>query len=74
MQPIALTCPSLTLSPRDLHDDATCTIHAVPPPVLSLDWETLAQLASSRSKPLDFNVCPTPSSSSCPFCGTTDKP
>jgi hypothetical protein len=36
----------LASSPRDLHDDATCTIYAAPPPILRLDWETLARLTS----------------------------
>jgi hypothetical protein len=29
-----------------------------PPPVLWSDWETLARLASTRSKPLDLDACP----------------
>jgi hypothetical protein len=37
-----------------------------PPPVLRSDWETLALLASTRSKSLDLNACPT-SSPSCWF-------
>jgi hypothetical protein len=45
----------------------------VPPPILRPDWETLAWLASTWSKLLDLDVCPTPSSS-CWFCATTDKP
>jgi hypothetical protein len=28
------------------------------PPILRSDWETLTQLTSTRSKPLDHNVCP----------------
>jgi hypothetical protein len=37
MQPIASTRLSFASSPHDLHDDTTCTIHVVPPPVLRLD-------------------------------------
>jgi hypothetical protein len=36
-QPVALTHPSSASSPRDLCDDATCTMHPAPLPVLSLD-------------------------------------
>jgi hypothetical protein len=43
-----------------------------PPSVLRLDWETLARLASTWSKLLDLNVCPT-STSLCRFCGVTNK-
>jgi hypothetical protein len=39
----------------------------MPPSVLRPDWETLARLASRRSKPLDLDTCPTPSSSSISF-------
>jgi hypothetical protein len=45
----------------------------VPPPVFRPDWETLARLASTPSKPLDLDVCPAPTSLS-RFCGVTDKP
>jgi hypothetical protein len=44
-----------------------------PPPVLRLDWKTLAWLASMWSKPLNLNTCPM-SSSLRRFCGATDKP
>jgi hypothetical protein len=43
-----------------------------PPAVLRLDWETLAWLASRRSKPPDLDVCPVPSSLYW-FYGATDK-
>jgi hypothetical protein len=59
---------------NDLHDDATCTLSAEPPPVLRLDWETLARRASRWSKPLDLDVCPALSLSSHRFCGAIDKP
>jgi hypothetical protein len=42
-------------------------------PVLRPDWETLARLASIRSKPLNLDTCLTPSYIR-RFCGTTDKP
>jgi hypothetical protein len=32
-----------------------------PMPVLRQDWETVDRLASTRSKPLDLDMCPTPS-------------
>jgi hypothetical protein len=63
-----------------LHFGATSTMiaHApstiMPQTVLRSDYETLGRLASSESKPLDLNVCPTPSSSSRRFYGATDKP
>jgi hypothetical protein len=44
-----------------------------PPPVLRLDWETLAWLASRRSKPPDLDACPAPTSLRW-FCGAIDKP
>jgi hypothetical protein len=44
-----------------------------PSPVLKPDWETLARLASRRSKPPDLDPCPMLSSLR-GFCGTTDKP
>jgi hypothetical protein len=44
-----------------------------PPPVLMSDWETLTWLAFTRSKLLDFNACPTPTSLH-RFYGATDKP
>jgi hypothetical protein len=69
-----VTHPSLASSPRGFRDAATCTICAAPPPVLMPDWETLARLASKQSKPLDLNTCPTPSSFTRQFYGTTDKP
>jgi hypothetical protein len=42
------------------------------PPILMLDWETLARLASRRTKPSDFDTCLT---SSCLYrlYGVTDK-
>jgi hypothetical protein len=43
-----------------------------PLPVFRLDWETLARLDSTRSKPLNLDVCPTPTSL-LQFCGATDK-
>jgi hypothetical protein len=45
----------------------------VPLPVFKPDWETLVRLASTWSKPLDPDVCPTPTSL-CRFCGATNKP
>jgi hypothetical protein len=33
---------SSALLPRDLRDDATCTIRVAPLPILRLDWETLS--------------------------------
>jgi hypothetical protein len=44
-----------------------------PPPVFRPDWETLARLASTTSKLLDLDACPTPTSLR-RFCGATDKP
>jgi hypothetical protein len=44
-----------------------------PPPIFRPDWKTLARLASRRSKPLDLDTCPAPTSL-CRFCGATDKP
>jgi hypothetical protein len=41
------------------------------PPVLRPDWETLARLASTWSKPLDLDACPAPSSS---FVGFLAQP
>jgi hypothetical protein len=38
-----------------------------PPPVLRPDWKTLIRLASTRSKLLDLDACPTLSSSSVSF-------
>jgi hypothetical protein len=58
MHPVASTRSSLASSPRDLRDVATCTIRIAHPPVLRLDWKTLAQLASWRSKPPDVDACP----------------
>jgi hypothetical protein len=43
------------------------------PPVLRPDRETLAQLASVWSKPLDLDMCPMPTSLR-QFCCATDKP
>jgi hypothetical protein len=71
MLPVASTHLSSASTPHDLRDDAKCTIHAAPPLVLRADWETLAQLASRKSKPLDLDACPTPSSTSHQFCGAT---
>ncbi len=34
---------------------------STPPPVFRPNWETLVRLASTRSKPLDLDMCPTPS-------------
>jgi hypothetical protein len=65
--------PSFASLSRNLHDDATCTTHAVSPPVLRPDWETLAWLTCRQSKPLDLDACPAPSSSSHWFCGATNK-
>jgi hypothetical protein len=56
------TCLSLTWTQCNLRDGATCTIHATSPPVLRLDWKTLARLTSTRSKPLDLNALPAPPS------------
>jgi hypothetical protein len=72
MHPIASTRPSSDSSPRDLHDDATCTTHRLSSVSFEANWETLAQLASRRSKPLDLNACLAPSSSSRWFCGATE--
>jgi hypothetical protein len=44
----------------------------VPPTVLRPDWETIVWLASRRSKPLDLDACPAPSSLR-RFCGTIKK-
>jgi hypothetical protein len=74
MQSVASTCLSSASSQCDLHDDATCTIRVAPPPVLRLDWKTLVRLTSRQNKPLDLDTCPAPSSSSCRFCGSTNKP
>jgi hypothetical protein len=43
------------------------------PPVFRPDWKTLVKLAFTRSKPLDLDACPAPTSLR-RFCGTTDKP
>jgi hypothetical protein len=59
MQPIASTRQSSTWLRRNLCDGATCTTTVAPPPVLRPEWETLVILASTRSKPLDLNACPT---------------
>jgi hypothetical protein len=61
MQTVALTYLSLTWSSRDLHDGATCTTRRHTSASFEANWETLAQLASTWSKPLDLNVCPMPS-------------
>jgi hypothetical protein len=42
------------------------------PPVLRPDWEIIARLTSTWSKPLDLDMCPTPSPSRW-FCDATDK-
>jgi hypothetical protein len=42
------------------------------PSVLRLNWETLARLASRRSKTLDLDACPTPTFLH-RFCDATDK-
>jgi hypothetical protein len=68
MQSVPSIRASLASSTRDLHDDATCTIRVVPPPVLKPDWKT-TQLAFRRSKPLDLDACPVSSSSACWFVG-----
>jgi hypothetical protein len=44
-----------------------------PPPVFRPDWETLVRLASTPSKLLDLDACPT-SISLRRFCGAIDKP
>jgi hypothetical protein len=44
-----------------------------PPPVLRQDWETLAWLASRRSKTLNLDACLVPYFLR-RFCGATDKP
>jgi hypothetical protein len=43
-----------------------------PPSVFRPDWKTLSRLASTPSKPIDLDVCPT-STSLHRFCGITDK-
>jgi hypothetical protein len=72
MQLIASTRPSSTWIRHNLHDvvrlqlefDTTSTMVppappvVAPPPGLRSDWETLIQLASMRSKPLDLDACP----------------
>jgi hypothetical protein len=44
-----------------IHETSTMMPHApstiAPPPVLRQNWETVAQLASRWSKPLDIDVC-----------------
>jgi hypothetical protein len=45
----------------------------MPPPIFSSDWEILAKLASTRSKPLDLDACHAPTWLRW-FCGITDKP
>jgi hypothetical protein len=41
---VTSTHPSLASSPHELCNDAMCTIHAPPPPVLRPDWETISEL------------------------------
>jgi hypothetical protein len=72
MQPVASTHPSLTSSSCDIHDDATCTTRHRSSASFEANWEILDWLASRRSKLLDLDTCPTPSSSH-QFCGATDK-
>jgi hypothetical protein len=72
MQPVRSTRLSSTSSSRDLYDDTTCTTHHHSAS-FEANWETLARLAFMWKKPLDLDVCPTPSSSY-RFCGATDKP
>jgi hypothetical protein len=67
MQPVVSTRPSSVWTRRNLHDGDTCTTAVVHPSVLILDWETLPWLASTQSKPLNLDVCPTPFSSSIDF-------
>jgi hypothetical protein len=43
-----------------------------PPSVFRPDWETLARLSCTPSKPLDLNACPAPTSLP-RFCDATDK-
>jgi hypothetical protein len=45
----------------------------VPPPVFKTDWENLARLAFTLSKPLDLDACPVPTSLH-QFYDATDKP
>jgi hypothetical protein len=44
-----------------------------PPPVLRLDWKTLARITSTWSKPLDLDACPALTSLH-QLCGAIDKP
>jgi hypothetical protein len=57
-------CPSHRPTHFQLQLNATSVMN---PPVLSLDWESLARLASWWSKLLDLDACPASSSSSVSF-------
>jgi hypothetical protein len=72
MQPITSTRPSSASSSCDLRDDATCTTRCRVSTSFEVNWKTLARLPSKRSKLLDLDTCPMPSSSR-RFCGVTNK-